>query len=473
MLEFKPFSLKTLKRVLPYIKKTKSRCSELSAGSLFMWQDGYDLQFSICNDTLVLREKIGEQFAFSWPMGADIGGMIDELIYYVRANHLALRFFEIDDNILEIIKSDERLQPVMSAYEIRWSDYVYTLNDVLTFKGKKYRGQRNHINKFKRLYGEPDVRFITTIDREGIKEMLNEYKSEHIDSGDFEDLELKMTEELLDVYEELDMFAAVLTVGGKIAAISIGEVIGDTLIIHIEKALKKYDGIYPTMYQGFVRLILTKTGKDLKFVNREDDSGDEGLRISKMQYHPVGRVNKHLVHINSPAAKLKEIPVLKADGIVLNGFRESDKQRYLTLNTDIENNRYWGYDYREDEDIIGKIDENTFYGFTLLDIKAGDSVNFAVRTSDGGDMIGEAILWNFTFDGCAEVGCRILPEYQGKGYGKAAFKVAAEFAANELNLKVTARCFKENTVSYKMISASGFEKTGSDDEFYYFKFVDN
>ena len=83
--------------------------------------------------------------------------------------------------------------------------------------------------------------------------------------------------------------SAVLTVGGKIAAISIGEVIGDTLIIHIEKALKKYDGIYPAMYQGFVKLISSKVSKNLEYVNREDDSGDEGLRISKMQYTGLAR----------------------------------------------------------------------------------------------------------------------------------------------------------------------------------------
>lgn len=468
MLHFKPFSLEVLKQALPYIKKTVSRCSELSAGALFMWQEGFDLQFCIWNDTLVLREKIGEQFAFSWPMGADISGMIDELIRYTRDNGLPLRFYEIDDATLEVIKSDKRLQPSMNAYEIKWSDYVYSAADVLTFEGKKYRGQRNHINKFKRLYGEPDVRFITPSDREGIIEMLCEYKSEHRDSGSFEDLELEMTEKLLDVYTELGMFAACLTVGGKTAAFSVGEVIGDTLIIHIEKALRTYEGIYPVMYQSFVRLIMSETGGNIVFVNREDDSGDEGIRISKMQYHPIARINKHLVHINSPAARLNGIPVLQGGGAVLTEFRESDKKAYLALNTDVENNRYWGYDYREDGDLIGDIDENTFYDFTLLDMQAGDSVNFAVRESVNGEMIGEALIWNFTADGTGELGCRIMPGYQGKGYGKAAFGALADFAENTLKIKTTARCFKENGTSYRMITGNGFRETHRDGTYIYF-----
>ena len=469
MLEFKPFSLLQLKRALPYIRMTASRCSELSAGALFMWRDGYDLQFAIFNDTLVLREKIGEQPAFSWPMGKDIDGTVDALIEYTKSNHLALRFYEIDDNILETIKSDSRLRPAMSQYEIRWSDYVYSAEDVLTFSGNKYKGQRNHINKFKRLYGEPVIRPVTQDDRADISAFLSKYKEEHKGATDFEYFELKQCEELLNVYEELGIIAARLIIDGKTAALSIGEIIGDTLIIHIEKALRVYEGIYPIMYQGFVRFVMNETGKNLTFVNREDDSGDEGLRISKMQYHPIARVNKHLVHINSPAAKIKEMPVLSAGGVVLTAFRDTDKEAYLALNTDIDNNRYWGYDYREDEEIIGKIDENTFYDFTLLDMRAGDSINFAVRESEAGKMIGEALLWNFTADGTAEIGCRISPEYQGKGYGGAAFKALADFAQNTLNTNVAARCFKENNASYKMIVSAAFSLSGEDDKYCYFR----
>ena len=467
MLEFEPFSVAALGRAIPYIKQTVSCCSELSAASIFMWQEGYDLHFCFWNDTLVLRENIGEQPAFTWPMGADVDGMVDMLIEYTRANNLPLRFYEIDDKVLKIIRNDRRLQPSMNAYEIRWSDYIYSFEDVLSFRGKKYKGQRNHINKFMRLYGEPNIKFITKSDREGIEKMLLEYRTEHGDASDFEESELMMTRKLLDVSDELDLYAACITVGGEIAAISVGEIVGDTLLIHIEKALKRYDGIYPTMYQSFVRLIAKKIGKNLSFVNREDDSGDEGLRTSKMQYQPIGRVHKHLVHVKTPAARIKEMPVIMSGGIVLTEFKETDKQAYLSLNTDIKNNKFWGYDYREDEDIIGRIDENTFYDLTMTDIKAGDSVNFAIRTSADGDMIGEGILWNFSFDS-AEVGCRIIPEYQGRGYGKTAFAALSDFAESTLKVKVCARCFVENTVSYRMICSSGYKQTDKDKKYYYF-----
>ena len=152
---------------------------------------------------------------------------------------------------------------------------------------------------------------------------------------------------------------------------------------------------------------------------------------------------------------------------MLTPFRETDKQAYRTLNTDDGNNRYWGYDYREDPYIAEPIDDDTFYDAAIFDMRVGDSVNFAIRLHPQGEMIGEAILWNFTSD-AAELGCRLLPEYQGRGYGKAAFGAAADFAKKTLRVHVYARCFPENLPSRRMIEACGFKPCRADGKFQYF-----
>lgn len=469
MLTFEPFSLSSLQKILPYIRESKPSCSDFSAGSLFLWQPDTDLCFCEWEHTLLIRQNVGEQPAFSWPMGKNPDGMIDELLRYVKTNHLPLRFFAADKPTLEKIRQDIRLKSPLFAFDPRWSDYIYSFEEAKTFSGKKYSGQRNHINKFKSLYGEPEIRFLTPEDLPAVAKLLTAYKSEHPEPNLLEQLELAQTEKLLSVYAALGLYAAGLFVGGEIAAFSIGEIIGDTLLIHVEKALRQYEGVYPTMYSGFVRLMDRMLGTSLSFVNREDDSGDPGLRTSKMQYHPIEKRNKYLVHIQSPAAKLTSVPVISSGRIVLTPFRETDKDTYLKLNTDLQNNRYWGYDYRKDVSITGQIDEHTFYDSAMFDMQAGDSINFAVRLDETGEMIGEAILWNFTFDGSAELGCRILPAFQNKGYGKAAFKAAADFAARTLHCKVTARCDKRNTASRHMIAASGFLPVGEDDTFDYFE----
>ncbi len=469
MLTFEPLSVAALRKARPYFEMNPSLCSDLSAGYLFLWGEDTHAQVCFRNGTFLVRQDIGEQPAFSYPVGADPDGMIDELIGYVHENALPLRFFAVDGETLERIRGDKRLQPAMWAYDRRWSDYIYSFAEALAFRGKKYNGQRNHINRFKKLYGEPDLRFLTEKDRPAVEALLAAYAAEHPDGNALERLELERTIKLFDACGALGMPAAGVFVGGTLAAVSIGEPVGEKLLIHTEKALTRYPGVYPVMYSGFLRLTADRAGRIPAFVNREDDSGDPGLRTSKLQYHPLTIVHKRLVHVGSPAAKMAYPVTVFQNGVVLTELRESDKRAYLALNTDVENNRWWGYDYREDISLTGPVDENTFFDAVSYDMAAGDSVNFAVRLRETGDMIGEAVLWNFSSDGSAELGCRILPAFQKHGYGKAAFGAAAAFGAGRLGVRVWARCFRENAASVGMITANGFVKRREDDTFFYFE----
>ena len=71
--------------------------------------------------------------------------------------------------------------------------------------------------------------------------------------------------------------------------------------------------------------------------------------------------------------------------------------------------------------------------------------------------------------GGIELGCRIAPEYAGHGYGTEAFAAAAEWGLYGLLMeRVVAKCYKQNTASYHMLS-SCMRKTGEDDTFFYFE----
>ena len=470
MLTFEPFSIKTLQKIQPYIKKSNLPFSDLSIGALFLWQGEDTARFCVWKDTLVIMQTVGEQPAFCYPIGENAEEMLLELKNYARDNHLPLRFYAIDEERLKKIKSVEGFKSVTYSFDSRWSDYIYNFDEIKTFKGKKFNGQRNHINKFKKLYGDIDVRFLEKEDISLVKDMLSSYAEEHTDASRLEKIEFSQTKKLLSVYKSFNLYAAGLFVDGKIAAFSIGEVVGDTLVIHVEKALKKFVGAYPTMFFSFARLMDNLGEYNLKYINREDDAGDEGLRTSKMQYHPIERRNKYVVHVNSPAAKMPKDVCVKSGDIFLTPFFESDKKAYLELNTDEINNEFWGYDYHSDLSIAENIDENTFYDSTVFDVNVGDSVNFAIRLSEKGEMIGEVILWNFTADGYGEIGARVLPKFQKKGYGLAAFKGATDFAVNVLGVKLKARCDKKNTPSSKMIEKSGFRLSKKDGNFLYYEY---
>jgi hypothetical protein len=62
----------------------------------------------------------------------------------------------------------------------------------------------------------------------------------------------------------------------------------DTVIVHVEKAFQDYRGAYQFINREFVK----KIAPGYKYVNREDDIGDEGLRKAKESYYPIFMLEK-------------------------------------------------------------------------------------------------------------------------------------------------------------------------------------
>ena len=94
-------------------------------------------------------------------------------------------------------------------------------------------------------------------------------------------------------------------------------------------------------------------------------------------------------------------------------------------------------------------------------------MNFAVRL--GEEMIGEVILYHFSFRGSAEIGIRLLPEYEGKGYASEAFSAVCHYALYQIGMyEVRAKCMKENKASFRLLS-SVMRKSGEDETYFHFK----
>ena len=93
--------------------------------------------------------------------------------------------------------------------------------------------------------------------------------------------------------EPLNQVGAFLLTEKGIAAFAMGEIRGDTLHIHAEKADTTFSGAYPAMAQAFA----SYAAKNAVYINREDDAGDPGIRYSKEQYRPVCLIPKYLVTV--------------------------------------------------------------------------------------------------------------------------------------------------------------------------------
>ena len=175
--------------------------------------------------------------------------------------------------------------PYVRVSDVRtWRDYVYYREDLQFFAGRRYSGQRNHINKFRSKWPDAQFRPLTAADAPVIEQFWQDYEAEFPkDSNAKAKNELELAKKMLKMTGKPYFFTGGMFDGEKLIALSLAEKCGDTLIIHIEKALYSYTGVYPALVQAFADAF----GDGCQWINREDDAADKGLRTSKLQYGPA------------------------------------------------------------------------------------------------------------------------------------------------------------------------------------------
>lgn len=461
MLNFTPLD-KEVGFLKKYFEKSAISFCDISLGVRFMWREDFRIEYAVYNDTLIMRETSCDyKNAFYYPMGEDVTGALNQIEEYCIKNNQPLIFCCIDNKTVALLS--ERYYHLTVHNDRGWSDYIYDAEKFKTFSGKKYGGQRNHVNKFKKTYPNYKVKKITKQDLENIKEFMWRYEAENDFSVWTAREEQRKIEEFLDNMFELGQQGCFIEVDGKVVALSIGERINDCLIVHIEKGLKEYQGVYPTMANEFAKAF---ANDGIKYINREEDCGDMGLRISKLQYQPIEVKEKNVVSVRTLFDKIVSPIKLTTERLTVSDILKEDAEDYYRLYMDDELNKYWGYDYRED--LKGENPSpKYFYDFMTGLKEKKEEYSLAVRKE--GKMIGELVLHNFDFEGGVEIGYRIFKEHQRKGYAKESAKALISYAFDFLKAKtVKTRCCKPNVASRSLIKSLGFINSREDENCYYF-----
>jgi len=462
MLNFHPVNIKNSLKLRKYYKHCTYQLCEYSVGTKLMWRHHFNPVFAEYEGCLIVKNTAHGHITFDYPValpGHDVSAALDTIDAHCRELGILPTFSIVPRDALPTLLA--RYPHTKLSNNRIWQDYLYRAEDLSTFAGRRYSGQRNHINKFRKLY--PEARFcpITPDDKDKLEQFWDEFHHVFNKDSALAKKELCFARKLTHQIGKSWALAGALELDGKYIAISLGEICGDTLVCHIEKALPAYEGAYPTMVQSFAAYY----GKNCAYINREDDGADKGLRTSKTQYLPCGMGEKFVVRTLSELDEWDSIPTLRTERLVLDAITVADKADYNRLCLDDERNRLWGYDYRKD--LKGKLTDSYFYRVARNDFKNKLAINFAIRLD--GKFIGEAVLYRFDGKGAAELGCRIFSEYAGHGYGAEAFAAVANWSLYQLGLcKLEAKCFKENEASRKMLSAC-MRAAGEDDTFFYFE----
>ena len=174
-------------------------------------------------------------------------------------------------------------------------DYVYAIDTLADLKGKKLQKKRNHFNRFQAARPDYRVEPINCENIARVQHMVNDWyvaRRKSDPDGDYLLESLAMAKAFRH-YDVLQMEGLALLDGDEILAVTMGSRLSEnTFDIHFEKARENADGAYPAINCEFARYLRLKY-PDVKFLNREDDMGLEGLRKAKLSYYPDHMVEKY------------------------------------------------------------------------------------------------------------------------------------------------------------------------------------
>ncbi len=298
MLVFKRITKEDFKVIDKYFdlyleKERDTRFCDYAPGTVKMWHEAYAMEYAEGDGCLYLKACYEEEEGISYLM--PIGNVGKEALYLLY-EYVKSRTDVTLSVIPESMKKD--VADVFGVEETRifadrdWADYIYLREDFCNPSGKKHHNYKYNLNKFAK---EHPCHIVEPLCEENRREALAFYEKYCIDNPEtssVDDDEYKATLPVIEDPGVYSMSGAVLRLDGKIIGLTLGEIFGDTVIVHTEKAEKSIPGAYQTLARGY-QLMMPDS---VLYINREEDMGLEGLRRSKTSYSPVRLESKYTLY---------------------------------------------------------------------------------------------------------------------------------------------------------------------------------
>lgn len=295
-LSFKPLTTADIPLISMYLHTATGHTCDFTIGGLLMWAGYFDYSYTIVNNTLFIKGVTEDDVtrpAFSLPLGEmPLADSLELLDRYCRAhNSMPLTFSAVPERDTENLHSlgAKEITPLVD-----WSDYLYDARALASLSGKKLSKKRNHVNRF--MADNPGFTF-EPIDGRTLPSVKEFYQNTRLPLSKpaLADVE---REQVIKVLDSLDIYpfegAVLSTPAQGVVAFTLGEVIGDTLYVHIEKMNHEVSGAGETINKLFAQMMVTRHPQIL-YINREEDTGDPGLRYAKESYHPLKLLTKYNV----------------------------------------------------------------------------------------------------------------------------------------------------------------------------------
>ena len=291
-IDFRPFTVEDRALYERHLfAEQEERGCEFSFANLYLWGRQ---SFSLREGSVLFFSQFNRRTVYPYPLvQGDTRAALDALIADARERGIPCRITGLSASAIERIQA---LYPDRFRFHCDEGsfDYVYAIDDLADLAGKKYHSKRNHLARFRATYPSAVARPITAEDAPAIGEMLAVWYGERLREDPHSDYEMERVALLraLRDFSALGLDGMALWQENEVLAFTIGSRLSsDTLDVHFEKARAGVEGAYTAINYEFANHIRAKY-PDIRYLNREEDMGLEGLRKAKRSYRPHHMVEK-------------------------------------------------------------------------------------------------------------------------------------------------------------------------------------
>ncbi len=292
MLNFRSMTIDDRPLATPILRKSGIENSEHCFATMLVWGQRVPIEIAYRQGGLIMRSDRADHLLYLYPRGFEnTKEGVEMIIKDAESAGKPPWIYGMDRQCCDFIKSN--FSDCFFVEEDRNSeDYIYLSGDLMNLPGKKYQKKRNHCSKFQREF--PDYVFETI--NPGNIEKARQFETEWTADSNIEGGRDLLSEQkgifiLLDNFDKLDLTGAMITVHGKVVAMTIASSISDDMAdVVVEKAYHDTTGAYAVINRDFVKNCLYM----YKYINREDDMGEENLRKAKLSYFPYEIRKKYL-----------------------------------------------------------------------------------------------------------------------------------------------------------------------------------
>ena len=290
MIDFNPLDPE-IKTQYDAILMKQNRGCEYSFANLYLWGRQ---KAAFLRGHLVFFSQFNRRSVYLFPVGeGDKKPVLDAIIHDAAQRGIPCRLTGLLQEDCELV---EQLYP--GRFRIHHDrdsyDYVYAISDLAELKGKKYQKKRNHLNRFFAAHPNHRAEPITEENLPEVKNLVEQWYAQREQQTPLMDYHMERAAifKALEKKDKLNMEGFLLWVDGQPAAMSMASPLTETVYdVHFEKALSGVESAYAAINYYFARYLREKYGA-VKWLNREDDMGLEGLRKAKLSYNPAYMVEK-------------------------------------------------------------------------------------------------------------------------------------------------------------------------------------